>query len=80
MPNKDKNGAAIRTDEKNYNSFKTRKGRSVYDGGGVLPDIQLEETKTSTIANALLKNDGIFNYATSYYYKTEFRKANTYFI
>jgi hypothetical protein len=26
---KDKNGAAIRTDEKNYNSFKTRKGRSV---------------------------------------------------
>jgi carboxyl-terminal processing protease len=42
--------------------------RSVYDGG-VLPDIQLEETKTSTIANALLKNDGIFNYATSYYYR-----------
>jgi carboxyl-terminal processing protease len=25
---------------KKYNSFKTRKGRSVYDGGGVLPDIQ----------------------------------------
>jgi carboxyl-terminal processing protease len=66
---KDKNGAAIRTDQKNYNSFKTRKGRSVYDGGGVLPDIQLEETKTSTIANALLKNDAIFNYATAYYYK-----------
>jgi carboxyl-terminal processing protease len=66
---KDKNGAAIRTDQKNYNSFKTRKGRNVYDGGGVLPDIQLEETKTSTIANALLKNDAIFNYATTYYYK-----------
>jgi carboxyl-terminal processing protease len=66
---KDKNGAAIRTDEKNYNSFKTRKGRRVYDGGGVLPDIQLEETKTSTIANALLKNDAVFNYATAYYYK-----------
>jgi carboxyl-terminal processing protease len=66
---KDKNGAAIRTDEKNYNSFKTRKGRNVYDGGGVLPDIQMEETKTSTIANALLKNDAIFNFATAYYYK-----------
>jgi carboxyl-terminal processing protease len=66
---KDKNGAAIRTEEKNYNSFKTRKGRSVYDGGGILPDIQLEETKTSAIANALLKNDGIFNFATDYYYK-----------
>jgi hypothetical protein len=36
------------------------------------PDIQLEETKI-TIANALLKNDGIFNYAT-YYYKTNLGK------
>jgi hypothetical protein len=37
---------------KNYNSFKTRK--SVYDGGGVLPDIQRKK-KTNPIANALLK-------------------------
>jgi carboxyl-terminal processing protease len=66
---KDKDGVATRTDKKNYNSFKTRKGRTVYDGGGVLPDIQLEETKTSTIAKALLNSDGIFNYATAYYYK-----------
>ena len=66
---KDKNGVATRTDAKNYNAFKTRKGRAVYDGGGILPDIEMEETKTSPIANALLKNDGIFNYATYYYYK-----------
>jgi carboxyl-terminal processing protease len=66
---KDKNGVATRTDAKNYNTFKTRKGRTVYDGGGVLPDIEMEETKTSPITNALLKNDGIFQYATYYYYK-----------
>lgn len=66
---KDKNGIATRTDSKNYNTFKTRKGRTVYDGGGVLPDIEMEETKTSPITNALLKNDGIFQYATYYYYK-----------
>lgn len=66
---KDKNGVAVRTDAKNYNAFKTRKGRIVYDGGGILPDIEMEETKTSPIANALIKNDGIFNYATTYYYK-----------
>lgn len=66
---KDKNGIATRTDAKNYNTFKTRKGRTVYDGGGVLPDIEMEETKTSPITNALLKNDGIFQYATYYYYK-----------
>lgn len=66
---KDKDGLAIRTKETNYNSFKTRKGRTVYDGGGILPDVQMPESKTSTIANALIKNDGIFNYATAYYYK-----------
>ncbi len=66
---KDKNGKAIRTDEKNFNAFKTKKGRTVYDGGGILPDVVLENTKTSAIAEALQKNDGIFNYVTYYYYK-----------
>ena len=66
---KDKNGKAIKTEEKNFNAFKTKKGRTVYDGGGILPDIVLENTKTSAIAEALQKNDGIFNYVTYYYYK-----------
>ncbi|RTZ02228.1 S41 family peptidase [Flavobacterium sp. RSP49] len=66
---KDKNGMVLKTEEKNYNVFKTRKGRTVYDGGGIQPDVELEETKLSPIANALLRNDGIFNYATTYFYK-----------
>jgi carboxyl-terminal processing protease len=66
---KDKNGVALRTEEKNYNAFKTRKGRTVYDGGGIQPDIELSETKLSPISTALIKNDGIFNYVTRYYYK-----------
>lgn len=66
---KDKNGMAIKTEAKNFNAFKTRKGRTVYDGGGIQPDVELDETKSSPITNALLKNDGIFNYATVYYYK-----------
>ena len=66
---RDADGKAIRTDTAKYNAFKTRKGRTVYDGGGILPDVELEETKLSTITEALLRNDGIFNYVTSYYYK-----------
>jgi carboxyl-terminal processing protease len=66
---KDKSGKATKTEEKNYNAFKTKKGRPVFDGGGVLPDVEIEETKTSMIADALQKNDGIFNYVTYYYYK-----------
>jgi len=66
---KDKAGKATRTEEKNYTAFKTKKGRIVYDGGGILPDVVLENTKTSKIAEALQKNDGIFKFATYYYYK-----------
>ena len=66
---KDKNGKAIRTESANYNAFKTKKGRTVYDGGGIMPDVELAETKLSDITNALVKNDGVFNYVTNYYYK-----------
>ncbi len=66
---KDATGKAIRTDAKNYNAFKTRKGRTVYDGGGIMPDVVLEETKLSAISEALQQNDAIFNFATDYYYR-----------
>lgn len=66
---KDKDGKATRLDASKYNAFKTRKGRPVYDGGGILPDVELAETQLSPISEALVKNDGIFNYVTGYYYK-----------
>jgi carboxyl-terminal processing protease len=66
---KDKDGKATRTDASKYNAFKTKKGRTVYDGGGILPDVELEETKLSNITEVLQKNDGIFNYVTYYYFK-----------
>ena len=66
---KDKNGIATKRDEKNYTAFKTKKGRTVYHGGGIQPDIVLEETKLSAITEALEKNDAIFNFATQYYFK-----------
>lgn len=66
---KDVDGKAIRIDKKNYNAFKTRKGRTVYDGGGILPDVEMKESTQSAISDALVRNDGIFNYATGYYYK-----------
>lgn len=66
--NRDENGDPIRLDPKNYNKFKTKGGRTVYDGGGILPDIELESSKFSPITTALLKDNAIFDYATEYYY------------
>ncbi len=66
--NRDENGDPIRLDPKEYNKFKTKGGRTVYDGGGIMPDIELESAKFSPITTALLKDRAIFDFATKYYY------------
>lgn len=67
--NRDENGDPVRAEPDEYSAFKTRGGRTVYDGGGILPDIVLESSKYSPITTALLKDNAIFNFATDYYYK-----------
>lgn len=66
--NRDENGNAVRTNIADYNEFKTSTGRKVYDGGGVLPDIQIESAGMSAITEALLRDQAIFDFATDYFY------------
>ena len=66
--NRDEKGKAVRVKQENYNEFKTKNGRSVFDGGGVQPDIEVAGGKMSTITKAIVNNDYIFNFATDYYY------------
>ncbi len=47
-------------------AFKTRNGRPVYDGGGILPDIVLEKESFSPLATALGRNRLFFDYAVKY--------------
>jgi carboxyl-terminal processing protease len=46
--------------------FSTSTGRIVYDGGGVTPDIKIEESDISPIAMHLYTNMIIFDFATQY--------------
>ncbi|PWJ55265.1 carboxyl-terminal processing protease [Dyadobacter jejuensis] len=50
-------------------SFKTRNGRVVYDGGGILPDILTERETYSPLAIALGRNRLFFDYAVEYHSK-----------
>ena len=70
--NRDEKGNATRTKEENYKTFKTKKGRSVFDGGGVQPDIEIVESKQTPITNAIENENLIFDFATDYYYKNQF--------
>jgi len=47
-------------------AFKTKNGRTVYDGGGIEPDIKVEKEKISNITISLLRKRLIFDYATDY--------------
>lgn len=71
---RDQEGNATRIGTESYNEFKTRSGRSVYDGGGILPDIKLKTSEFNSITNALLENQAIFDFATKYYYSHNLEK------
>jgi carboxyl-terminal processing protease len=46
--------------------FKTTNGRTVYDGGGIDPDILVETTEAHTLTQVLFEKGFIFDYATLY--------------
>lgn len=46
--------------------FKTKSGRIVYDGGGIIPDYITEPQKLSPITQSLISKYLIFDYATLY--------------
>lgn len=47
-------------------AFKTRNGRVVYDGGGIDPDIATKQFNYSKLAESLVINQLIFDFATQY--------------
>jgi len=65
---RDDEGKAVRVKKENYNEFKTKNGRSVFDGGGIMPDVEIMLSKHAPITKVLIDNDYIFNFATNYYY------------
>jgi len=48
--------------------FKTRNGRTVKDGGGIAPDIEIQSDMFSQITTELFLRNYIFDFATDYYW------------
>jgi carboxyl-terminal processing protease len=61
-----KNGEPVEIPESERAPFKTRNGRTVYDGGGVKPDIYLQKDTLAGVTKALLDQFIVFDYATKY--------------
>ena len=65
----DKTGEVPKFSDRGINEFKTANGRKVYDGGGVMPDVEIEESKKTEATKELLNSKALFNFATAYFYK-----------
>ncbi|MCL7752794.1 S41 family peptidase [Polaribacter sp. Z022] len=90
--NRDKDGKVPKFSDKGINEFKTANGRTVYDGGGVLPDVIIKTSERTEATKKLLKSRAIFNFSTNYFYQnkniksvddfdfkdSEFKKFTTY--
>ncbi len=48
-------------------AFYTRSGRTVYDGGGITPDLDVDDVLYSRVSASLVMNDIIGEYAIEYY-------------
>ena len=75
--NRNDKGEAVRVKQENYNAYKTKNGRQVFDGGGVFPDENLGTSKNASIVNAIVNDNLIFNYATHYYYNNQVTDVNS---
>ncbi len=66
---RDEDGTISKIPDSLKNPFKTSKGRVVYDGGGIEPDVEAAPKKMTNILGALIRDDMIFDYATDYYFQ-----------
>ncbi len=63
---RNEDGSVKRIPDSLTTEFKTKNGRIVRDGGGILPDVKMERKDLSTISYYLYKENIIFNYVVDY--------------
>lgn len=60
------NGEPVEIPDNKKAKFKTRNGRTVLDGGGIMPDIKLPKEDLANITKSLITKNLIFDFATLY--------------
>ena len=63
---RDSTGKATEVSDDAIAEFKTRNGRPVFDGRGILPDLEVEDPELAKVVGGLFASDAFFDYATQY--------------
>lgn len=61
-----KTGKVPKFSDGTVSEFKTENGRTVYDGGGVTPDVKIKISEKTKATEKLLESKAIFNFAVDY--------------
>lgn len=69
--NRNEDGSVGKVPDSLITEFKTKNGRIVYDGGGVYPDIDIDQEEYSEIAKEMIVNDIIFDFAIDFRSKVD---------
>lgn len=69
--NRDDKGNIPKFSDVGRKAFTTEKGRTVYGGGGILPDIKIKKPETTETTKTVLSSNMFFNYATNYFYENK---------
>lgn len=64
--NRDAEGRAVKVPDSLKTAFKTRNGRTVYDGFGIEPDVEVKPEYMSMLAMTLTSKFLVFDYATQF--------------
>ncbi|MDC3104723.1 S41 family peptidase [bacterium] len=67
--NRNDDGSVGKVPDSLMTAFKTKNGRTVFDGGGIKPDIEVEQDDLSNLIISLIRERLFFDYATLYKYK-----------
>ncbi|MEP5613825.1 MAG: S41 family peptidase [Cyclobacteriaceae bacterium] len=73
--NRNPDGSVGKIPDSLKTEFRTTNGRLVFDGGGIDPDIEVDDFDFAPITYSLLRKDHIFFYATEYYYNNLSRES-----
>jgi carboxyl-terminal processing protease len=65
--NRNEDGSVGKTPDSLRTPFYTRSGRTVYDGGGVTPDLSLERKTFSNIFRSMISKNLIFDFSNQFY-------------
>lgn len=67
--NRNEDGSVGRVPDSLITEYSTKNGRTVKDGGGILPDVEIESKKAGNITYSLIRNFLIFDFATEFTHK-----------